>query len=251
MSDAMKKRKLIKLAVIALATVLAAAGLGQMFRADLFPPYESPSGKTFVYLYPEEQVNAYIRKESGRWNAMLDVMFCGNGPYGDRYSYVYDVFPDGSINSQHYPDKVPPHNLIWDEIQHTNYLPEQNLYVMKWQKGQRWYYDFSEGFCVPGSETEAFLRDTLREIGLSETETADLLALWLPELQGNPYNLLAFLVAHSPLNVSLGEDRGKTLRVFFLTQPLKAPIELEPQTFEPFERDGFTVVQWGGVKIEK
>ena len=32
-------------------------------------------------------------------------------------------------------------------------------------------------------------------------------------------------------------------------KPLEAPQEITPQTFAQFERDGFTVVEWGGCEL--
>lgn len=40
------------------------------------------------------------------------------------------------------------------------------------------------------------------------------------------------------------------LRVFMAAKPLDAPVDIEPQEFAPFERVGFTVVEWGGSIIE-
>lgn len=38
------------------------------------------------------------------------------------------------------------------------------------------------------------------------------------------------------------------LRVFMAWQPLDEPVEIEPQVLESFEREGFTVVEWGGAE---
>ena len=39
------------------------------------------------------------------------------------------------------------------------------------------------------------------------------------------------------------------LRVFMAYKPLDKPIEVPEQVFQPFERSGFTVVEWGGSAI--
>jgi hypothetical protein len=33
-------------------------------------------------------------------------------------------------------------------------------------------------------------------------------------------------------------------------KPLGRPQTIEPQTFTPFARDGFTVVEWGGCEVK-
>ena len=40
------------------------------------------------------------------------------------------------------------------------------------------------------------------------------------------------------------------LRVFMVYKPLETAIEIEEPTIEPFERTGFTVVEWGGTEIK-
>lgn len=40
------------------------------------------------------------------------------------------------------------------------------------------------------------------------------------------------------------------LRVFMAFKPLQRPVDVPPQTFAPFERKGFTVVEWGGSKVK-
>ena len=39
------------------------------------------------------------------------------------------------------------------------------------------------------------------------------------------------------------------LRVFMAWKALEEPIDVEPQVLEPFQREGFTVVEWGGMKV--
>jgi hypothetical protein len=39
------------------------------------------------------------------------------------------------------------------------------------------------------------------------------------------------------------------LRVFMVYKPLKKKIDLPEQKLQPFERRGFTVVEWGGSKV--
>ena len=34
-------------------------------------------------------------------------------------------------------------------------------------------------------------------------------------------------------------------------QPLKKPIEIKEQKIEQFSREGFTVIEWGGTKVDK
>lgn len=67
----------------------------------------------------------------------------------------------------------------------------------------------------------------------------------------NPYNLIHFAeesyTKTAPLTITPKED--SLLRVFMVVKALQEPIEVKAQTFKPFERKGFTVVERGGTEI--
>jgi len=50
------------------------------------------------------------------------------------------------------------------------------------------------------------------------------------------------------LNITPTPD--SLLRVFMAYVPLEEAVDIEPQQLETFERKGFTVVEWGGSKIQ-
>ena len=81
---------------------------------------------------------------------------------------------------------------------------------------------FSKGYVVEGKDTADFLREKLLEIGLY-TENAK-------------------------LNITPNPD--SMLRVFMAYKKLEEPIEIEEPVIEPFERKGFTVIEWGGAFVE-
>ncbi len=114
-------------------------------------------------------------------------------------------------------------------------------------------YDFSKGFCVAGADTAGFLRKTLSGIGLTPKEYNEFIVYWLPKMQGNPYNLISFQSERYTDGAKLTIDPkpDSELRVFMAWKPLNRAQPIEPQTFPSFERDGFTVVEWGGCEVTK
>lgn len=70
-------------------------------------------------------------------------------------------------------------------------------------------------------------------------------------MKDNPYNLIHFAdetyTKTAPLTIIPKED--SLLRVFMVYKALQKPIEVQAQTFNAFERNGFTVVEWGGTEI--
>ena len=67
-------------------------------------------------------------------------------------------------------------------------------------------------------------------------------------MQDNEYNVISFntdaYVGNSSLEITPAPD--SLLRVFMTYYSSDTPIEIEPQEFDDFERNGFTVIEWGG-----
>ena len=76
---------------------------------------------------------------------------------------------------------------------------------------------------------------------------------WLPLMQENPYNVIAFLTdAYTEgaiLDIEPAPD--SLLRVFMAYYPSDVAVDIRPQTFAGFVRQGFTVVEWGGSQVEE
>lgn len=83
-------------------------------------------------------------------------------------------------------------------------------------------WDFSSGFVVEGSRTADFLEEKLALLGLTDREAADFITYWLPRMEGNAYNLIAFqqdtYTQAAALSISPAPDT--LLRVFMAYRPL-------------------------------
>ena len=186
------------------------------------PPEEDPAAldaKPVIYLYPEAETEVTVS---------LD--------YGGELTCVYPAFDGGASWSV----TAAPDGTLTDAAGQTyNYL--------YWEGVSDADYDFSEGFCVPGGDTAAFLEDALAALGLNRREANEFIVYWLPRMEANPYNLIAFQTTahtdHARLTVVPAPDT--VLRVFMAWKPLERPVELPPQTLTAPERTGFTLVEWG------
>jgi hypothetical protein len=112
-------------------------------------------------------------------------------------------------------------------------------------------YNMTTGFVVPGSQTEAFLRQELPTIGLSPSETTAFIAFWEPRMNGDTYNLIHFAGSEytNYAKLTVSPQPNSELRVFMVFQPLSQPVSVTPQTFSGFQRKGFTLVEWGGTEL--
>lgn len=110
----------------------------------------------------------------------------------------------------------------------------------------------NKGFVVKQSEVSSFLTKTLPKLGLNEKEKKDFMNAWLPHFFNSPYYFITFLDQDdidkiAPLQISPKPDT--IIRIMMDIKPLEKAIDVEEQQFKSLpKRNGFTVVEWGGLK---
>lgn len=179
------------------------------------------AAKPVIYLYPEETTEVEVQLET-------DGEFVATWPaYEDGWRVT--ARPDGTL---------------------TDADGNEYSYLF-WEAESTAAYDFSQGFCVAGADTGEFLRETLAAMGLTPKEYNEFIVYWLPLMRNNPWNLISFqreaYTESAVLTVAPAPD--SLLRVFMAWQPLTEAVEIKPQAIEPFQRNGFTVVEWGGAQV--
>ena len=112
-------------------------------------------------------------------------------------------------------------------------------------------YDLSKGFCVKGKDTAKFLEDALRRLGLNRKEANEFIVYWLPLMQDNPYNIISFQtdIYTDAANLNINPSPDTLIRVFMTYQSTDKYVDLPEQQLSAPERNGFTVVEWGGTEI--
>ena len=214
------KRKLLLAILAVLGVVCICAVLFFSFQEE--DCFAQTSAKPVIYLYPREETNVDVT---------LD--------YDGRLTCTYPKYTGGwSVTAR------PDGTLTDGAGQSYNYL--------YWEGEDRNEYDFSRGFCVAGADSAAFLEDALARLGLTRREANEFIVFWLPQLEENPYNLIAFqtdaYTDHARLTVTPEPDT--VLRVFMAWKPLDRSVELPPQTLAAPVRTGFTLVEWGGSRVD-
>ena len=191
---------------------------------DLAPlPTEPPAPeKPVIYLYPQEETSVRVELDFG--GELTSTYPAYNG------CWEVVAMPDGTLTGK---DGREYYCLFWEGESYVN-------------------YPVDEGFVVSGGETEKFLEESLRALGLTDKEANEFIIYWLPRMEHNAYNLISFVgeeyTDNARLNVSPAPDT--VLRVFMVWKALEEPIEIPPQVFNYTERVGFTLVEWGGAEIK-
>lgn len=179
---------------------------------------EVPAAKPVIYLYPESKTEMTVTLD-------LDGEFTSTWPpYEDGWTVT--ALPDSTL---------------YDEN-------GEEYYCLFWEGELNYDSGFSEGFCVPGEETGEFLRDVLSEMGLTPREYNEMILFWLPQMENNPYNLISFQQENydNAAKLHISPEPDNVLRVMMHWEPVGEYVDIPAQTFEPFEREGFVVVEWGG-----
>jgi hypothetical protein len=178
--------------------------------------------KPVIYLYPEETTDVSVELTS-------------NG----KLTTVYPAYHGGwQVTAQ-------PDGTLTDSN-------GREYYCLYWEAESDVEYDLSKGFCIPGSQTAAFLEDALEKLGLTEREANEFIIYWLPQMETNRYNLISFQTEvytdAAQLTVSPAPDT--MIRVFMAWQASDSFVRLPAPTLTAPERTGFTVIEWGGTQLK-
>lgn len=191
----------------------------EFMSVDVMPAVEC--GKPVIYLYPEETMEIGVEIE-------LEKMSYSEPEYKDGWNVIAN--PDGTLVELETGEEYP--YLFWEGLG-DSYVSPVNYWV------------------VAQAEVEPFLIETLTKLGLNTQEIADFNEFWVPRMEEAPYYQIGFHgteVMNQIAPLALTEKPDSVLRVLMDYQELDTPIPNNPPTFLPsFTRNGFTLVEWGGV----
>ncbi len=206
-----------KLFLLALVFVIFLVGCTDEEAPEPVNPDIGVDAKPVIYLYPEEITEVSVKLA-----------------YNGTLTFTYPAY-NGGWSVTAYPD-----GKILDNGEEYSYL--------FWEGESDVQYDMSRGFVVAGADTEQFLREKLDYMGLLPHEYNEFIVYWVPLMKNNEYNLISFqdTVYTENAKLEITPTPDSVLRVFMAYKPLENPIEIEEQQLTSFEREGFTVVEWGG-----
>ncbi|MBQ3422421.1 MAG: hypothetical protein IJH34_12325, partial [Romboutsia sp.] len=188
--------------------------------------------KPVIYLYPQEKQDIKVKLD---YDGELHTTY----PKYNNEIKGWDVvaYPDSTIINKE--DNLEYSYLFWD-----GYSESLNP-------------NFEQGYVIKGDETHEFFQNILPKMGMIPREYNEFIVYWLPLMEKNEYNVISFLDDEytdiAKLDITPKPD--SLLRVFMVykgidsieAKKIKATIK-EP-IIKPFERKGFTVIEWGGSKI--
>lgn len=175
-------------------------------------------GKPVIYLYPTKstgvsvKVGADITKSDPAYNSGWKVL----------------ASPSGLLTT----DNGSRTSLFWE--------------------GRGWgaYPAITSGTVVESSKVSETITSQLATMGLNAKEIAGFEDFWLAKMPTTPYTRLTWLTTEqmntlAPLAVSPKPDT--MIRVFLDFQGLDSKVAIVPQVLPKYQRNGFTLVEWGGL----
>ena len=190
-------------------------------QASDWQPQPGVAYKPVIYLYPEEETQVSVK---------LDIdggLTCTYPAYD--HGWQVTAKPDGTLRDKN--------------GQTYNYLYWEGITDAQW--------DMTEGFCIKGADTAAFLEEALEKLGLNRREANEFIVYWLPLMEQNPYNIISFQtdVYTDAAKLEIIPAPDTLIRVFMAWEPSETEVVIPAQELTAPERTGFTAIEWGGTEL--
>ncbi len=187
--------------------------------------------KPVIYCYSEQPLTATI-----------DLNFNGD------FTFSYPAYNEGwkvAVNESG--------SLKTDDGNSYPYLFwEGETSSLSFQENKNGAYD---GFFVQTDTIISFFEDQLTALSLNRQEQTDFITYWAPRIIENEHVFIQFMVdeayAENIAEISITPKPDHLRRVYMLFTPISEShnLDLNPQIFKPINRNGFTVIEWGGSEM--
>jgi hypothetical protein len=182
--------------------------------------------KPVIYLYPTTPTLVEVKvKPTGKFTFTYPL-------YDDGWKVMANA--DGSliVNDQFY------NYLFWES--------EQEMLLAD--------ISFLDGFVVEGANSLAFLEEKLSAMGLNSKEKADFITFWGPQLIQNKRNFIHFYTneeCNRFAELAISPQPTSIFRLYIVYAPFETHKEynLMDQQLPVINREGFTVLEWGGYEV--
>lgn len=187
-----------------------------------------PVRKPVIYLYPEKTTDIQINLEAK-----------------GKVTFTYPQYNNGWNVTAH-PDGTIEHNgklykyLFWEG--------QTSPYV---QPGKT-----NEGSLVGTDTLLSFLEHSLTTMGLNAAEQQDFITYWYPLMVKNKANVIRFVMnndcnAYANLNITPAPNNLYRVYILWCEAGDVDVTNLVKQSFPVLKREGFTVIEWGGIELTR
>ncbi len=207
-------------------------GVEVNFESALYPV---EAEKPVIYFYPEKTMDVSVK---------LQV----NGALGFTYPApnVDREFQPNAVGWNFTADTNGTIHLRGKQFDYLFWDAETNINIAK--------VDQNSGFVVKRENLSTFFEEKLTTMGLNPREREDFITYWAPQMQTNETSFIHFMFTeeyNQIASISIHPKPDHLFRVFMLWDDA-AKLDtgkVHDQKIETFTREGFTVIEWGGAKV--
>jgi len=114
----------------------------------------------------------------------------------------------------------------------------------------------NSGYRVRSDTLVNFLEKALTQMGFSSKEQQDFITFWAPQMKNNEYNFIHFVFnqdCDKLAQLIINPKPKNVFRMSMVWSPMesRSPVQFTNQIFPVIDRNGLTVIEWGGVELEK
>lgn len=200
-------------------------GINVYFHNSVVP---SVTKKPVIYLYPQVTTAVNVKLEV---NGELGFTY---PKYSESEGWNVVAQPNGQINiGAKFFDY-----LFWDANVNVNLNTT----------------DLKTGYVVEKDSLTSFLEEKLSEMKLTSREKQDFIAFWVPLMMKNENTFVHFLfneecTSMATLTINPKPDNIFRVQMLWFDATLVSGQQILPQNIQSVNREGFSVVEWGGAEI--
>ncbi|MFA6917546.1 MAG: hypothetical protein WC285_01765 [Candidatus Gracilibacteria bacterium] len=194
-------------------------------RSEVQGPAEC--GKPVIYLYPEKETDVNVKVGIEKLTKTI--------PEYGKTGWTVKASPNGTL---------------------YNYADQKTYPYLFWEGQKDGGLSITKGFSVKRENLEKFLNTSLAKLGLTKQEKQDFTDFWLTRMLDNkePYFFVSFVGTRdfnkvAPLEITPAPTT--LIRVFMYYIPTYSEISMPAQELKSVNRNGFTVVEWGGTSSKQ
>ena len=184
--------------------------------------------KPAVYLYPKTKTLVNVKVFPKGELTYTDPK------YPNATGWMAHAYPNGDIEVN---------NIFYPYLYYEAKIQDQLIQVPE------------EGFAVKSEDLSKLFDQLLPKLGLSQKESNEFKDYWVKSLPNSPYYFVGVLPQEhidflEPLEINPKPDTNIRVHLYF--KLLDKPIEVKSPIIETPKRNGFTMVEWGGmIKVNK
>lgn len=214
----------------------------------ILPAFGHNTYKPAIYLYPEKTAKVSVKLDKTiKYKNVIpkykNGWFVEVEPNGDirdlqpKYtkcsSLPHDEFGFEYSKQACEINKYP--YIYWDGVQIAKPLPKKDV-----------------GFIVKNEEIEQFLGLKADEMGFLETEKSEFVRYWTKKIQDKNWKFVKIYFLQNEevddyLPIYVEPKPVNSNRVQIVISKAKKNEKIQAQKLIPFKRDGYTLVEWGGI----